>query len=328
MQIKRYWLAAVLLAVTSTAFTVDRMAHAQNYPARPVKLIVPYAAGGPNDIVARLLAQKLQEALGGNFFVENLPGGGGTIGTGNAANAAPDGYTLLVANQDIILQPIIRAKVPYDPFKSFAPLSLVVSGPELVTVHSSLPVKDTKELLALLKANPGKYSYASPGYGTMPHIAGEWLYRLDNGIDITHVPFQGAAPAIQSVLSGQTPVFQIVIPVVRPHIAQGSIRALAIADTKRSHFFPDVPTLAEQGITGHEVSFWMAVFARADTPQAVLDVLQTQISRIMQLADIKQRIDTLGFEPRHSTAAELAALLKSETDKWSKVVRETKIKID
>jgi tripartite-type tricarboxylate transporter receptor subunit TctC len=327
MQIRRSWLAAIL-AVIAAVYASDRQAHAQNYPARPVKLIVPFAPGGPNDIIGRILAQKLQESLGGTFVVENLPGGGGTIGTGNAANAAPDGHTLLVANQDLIIQPILRAKVPYDPFKSFAPLGLVVSGPELVTVHSSLPVKDMKELLALLKANPGKYSYASPGYGTMPHIAGEWLYRLDNGIDITHVPFQGAAPAIQSVLSGQTPVFQMVIPVVRPHLAQGTIRALAIADTKRSHFFPDVPTLAEQGITGHEVTFWMGVFTSADTPQPVRDLLQAQISRIMQLPDIKQRIDTMGFEPRHSTAAELAGLLKSETEKWSKVMRETKIKID
>jgi tripartite-type tricarboxylate transporter receptor subunit TctC len=156
MQIRRYFFAAV--AITLFVCAADRIAHTQNYPVRPVKLIVPYAAGGPNDIVARLLAHKLQEAVGGNFFVENLPGGGGTIGTGNAANAAPDGYTLLVANQDIIIQPIIRAKVPYDPFKSFVPLSLVVSGPELVTVNSSLPARDMKELIALLKANPGKYS--------------------------------------------------------------------------------------------------------------------------------------------------------------------------
>ncbi len=326
MQFSRSWLTAGLLALLG--FVASDPAGAQNYPSRPVKLIVPYAPGGPNDIVARTLAQKLTEQLGGNFFVENLPGGGGTIGTGNAANAAPDGYTLLVANQDIIIQPIIRAKVPYDPFKSFAPLSTVVAGPELVTVNSSMPVKDMKELLALLKANPGKYSYASPGYGTMPHIAGEWLYRLDNGIDITHVPFQGAAPAIQSVLSNQTPVFQIVIPVVRPHIAQGTIRALAVADTKRSHFFPDVPTLAEQGITGHEVSFWMGVYAVAGTPKPVLDTLHGQITKIMAMLDVKERIVTMGFDPTSSSPDQLADLMKAETAKWSKVVREANIKIE
>src|SRR5262249_34408039 len=157
---------AGLLALIAAAGAATQ-ATAQNYPSRPVKLIVPYAPGGPNDIVARLLAQKLQEALGGQFFVENLPGGRGTVGTGNAANAAPHGHTLLVANQDIIIQPVIRARVPYDPFTSFTPISQVVFGPELITVPSSLPVKDMKELIALLKANPGKYSYGTPGYGTM-----------------------------------------------------------------------------------------------------------------------------------------------------------------
>ena len=327
MQFSRSSLAAGLLSLL-LSFAGSDPAASQSYPSRPVKLVVPYAPGGPNDIIARVLAQKLTEQLGGNFFVENLPGGGGTIGTGNAANTAPDGYTLLVANQDIIIQPIIRAKVPYDPFKSFAPLSTVVAGPELITVNSSLPVKDMKELIALLKANPGKYSYASPGYGTMPHIAGEWLYRLENGIDITHVPFQGAAPAIQSVLSGQTPVFQIVIPVVRPHITQGTIRALAVADTKRSHFFPDVATLVEQGITGHESSFWMGVYAVAGTPKPVLDTLHAQIVKIMGLPDVKERIVTMGFEPTSSSPDELAALMKAETAKWSKVVRDANIKIE
>lgn len=323
----RSWVTAALLALLgAVCCCVD--VEAQGYPVRPVKLIVPYAPGGPNDIIARVLAQNLSAALGGNFFVENLPGGGGTIGTGTAANAMPDGYTLLIANQDLIVQPIIRARVPYDPFDSFVPISLVVSGPELITVNSTLPAKDMTELLALLKANPGKYSYASPGYGTMPHIAGEWLFRLENGIDITHVPFQGAAPAVQSVLSGQTPVFEIVIPVVRPHITQGTIRALAVTDTKRSHFFPDVPTLAEQGIQGHEVGFWMAVFARSGTPKPVLDVLQQQIVRIMDLPDVKQRIDTMGFDPRRSSPEELAAHMKVESDKWSKVVRDAKIKIE
>ena len=321
-------IAAGLMALFALAVVFGPQAQAQNYPARPVKLIVPYAPGGPNDIVARLLAQKLSESLGGNFFVENLPGGGSTIGTGNAANAAPDGHTLLVANQDIIIQPVIRARVPYDPFKGFAPISQVVFGPELITVTSSLPVKDMKELIALLKANPGKYAYGTPGYGTMPHIAGEWLYRLEHGIDITHVPFNGAAPAVQAVLAGQFQVFQIVIPVLRPHLIAGTLRALAVTDLKRSHFFPDVPTLAEQGITGHEVGFWMGVFATAGTPKPVIDTLNREVVRIMQLPDIKQRIDTMGFDTKSSTPDELSALMKSETDKWSKVVRDTKIKID
>jgi tripartite-type tricarboxylate transporter receptor subunit TctC len=327
MFFKRSWIVCCLLAALAAVVAAPQ-AGAQNYPSRPVKLIVPYAAGGPNDILARILAQKLQEALGGNFYVENLPGGGSTIGTGNAANAAPDGYTLLVANQDIIIQPVIRAKVPYDPFKSFTPISQVVFGPELITVPTSLPVKDMKELIALLKANPGKYSYGTPGFGTMPHIAGEWLYRIENGIDITHVPFNGAAPAVQAILGGQFQVFEIVIPVLRPHIQKGSLRALAVTDLKRSHFFPEVPTLAEQGIKGHEVGFWLGLFTRAGTPQPIVDLLERQVARIMSLPEIKQRIDTMGFDATHTTSAELAALMKSETEKWSKVLRETKIRIE
>ena len=322
------WLAAGLLALGVLAGAMDRPADAQNYPARPVKLVVPYAPGGPNDIVARILAQKLSEALGGQFYVENTPGAGGTIGMGAAANAAGDGHTLLIANQDLIVQPIIKAKVPYDPFKSFVPITLVVTAPEMLVVHPSMPVKDVKELIALLKANPGKYSYASPGYGTMPHIAFTWLLKLENGIDITHVPFQGAAPAMQSVLSGQTPVFHMVLPVVSPHIKAGAIRPLAVTDTKRSPLLPDVPTIGEAGYPGHELGFWMGLYTGAGTPKAVTDVLQAQVARIVALPDVKERIATMGFTPATSTSEQLAAHMKAETDKWSKVIREADIKIE
>jgi tripartite-type tricarboxylate transporter receptor subunit TctC len=322
------WFAAGLLALGALAGAMDRPAQAQNYPARPVKLVVPYAPGGPNDIVARILAQKLTEALGGQFYVENTPGAGGTIGMGAAANAPGDGHTLLIANQDLIVQPIIKAKVPYDPFKSFAPITLVVTAPEMVVVHPSMPVKDVKELIALLKANPGKYSYASPGYGTTPHLACEWLFKVDNGIEITHVPFQGAAPATQSALSGQTPVFHNVLPAVAPHIKAGTLRALAVAASKRTPHFPDLPTIGEAGFPGHEVGFWMGVFTGAGTPQPIIDTLNSQITRIMNLPDVKERFATIGFDPTLSTPAELSAHMQAETNKWSKVVREANIKIE
>jgi tripartite-type tricarboxylate transporter receptor subunit TctC len=224
---------AVIWLILFGIAAADRTAVAETYTSKPVKLVVPYAPGGPNDVVARILAQKLAEGLGGSFFVENTVGAGGTIATGQAANAAADGTTILVANQDLIVQPIIKAKVPYDPFKSFTPVSLAVSAPEMIVVHPSLQVKDLKELVALLKANPGKYSYASPGYGTTPHLACVWLFNLENGIDVTHVPFQGAAPAVQSVLAGQTPVFHNVLPAVAPHIRAGTMRALAVASSNR-----------------------------------------------------------------------------------------------
>lgn len=328
MRVTRAWFAAGLSALLAAGVMTARPADAQTYPARPVKLVVPYAPGGPNDIMARLIAQKLSEALGGQFYVENSPGAGGTIGAGAVAGAPGDGHTLLVANQDVIVQPIIKSKVPYDPFKSFTPVTLVVSAPEMIVVHPSLPVKDMKELIELLKANPGKYSYASPGYGTTPHLACEWLFKLEYGIDVTHVPFQGAAPAVQSTLSGQTPIFHNVLPAVAPHIRQGTMRPLAVAANKRSPFFPDVPTLAEAGIPGHEVGFWLVVLAPAGTPKDTVDVLNRQIARILGLPDVKERLQTIGFDPASSTPDAAAAHMKAETDKWTAVVRDAKIKIE
>jgi tripartite-type tricarboxylate transporter receptor subunit TctC len=328
MRATRAWFAAGLSALLAAGVMTARPADAQNYPARPVKLVVPYAPGGPNDIMARLIAQKLSEALGGQFYVENSPGAGGTIGAGAVAGAPGDGHTLLVANQDVIVQPIIKSKVPYDPFKSFTPVTLVVSAPEMIVVHPSLPAKDMKELIELLKANPGKYSYASPGYGTTPHLACEWLFKLEYGIDVTHVPFQGAAPAVQSTLSGQTPIFHNVLPAVAPHIRQGTMRPLAVAANKRSPFFPDVPTLAEAGIPGNEVGFWLVVLAPAGTPRDTVDVLNRQIARILDLPDVKERLQTIGFDPASSTPDAAAAHMKAETDKWTTVVRDAKIKIE
>ena len=320
-------IAVIWLALFGIA-AADRTAVAETYTSKPVKLVVPYAPGGPNDLVARILAQKLTEGFGGSFFVENTVGAGGTIATGQAANAAADGTTILVANQDLIVQPIIKAKVPYDPFKSFTPVSLAVSAPEMIVVHPSLQVKDLKELVALLKANPGKYSYASPGYGTTPHLACVWLFNLENGIDVTHVPFQGAAPAVQSVLAGQTPVFHNVLPAVAPHIRAGTMRALAVASSNRTQYFPDVPTIGEAGYPGHEVGFWMGVFVPVGTPKDLVDVLNKQVARIMTLPDVKERMATIGFDPTVSTSEELNDHMKAETEKWSKVVRQANIKID
>jgi tripartite-type tricarboxylate transporter receptor subunit TctC len=320
-------IAVIWLALFGIA-AADRTAVAETYTSKPVKLVVPYAPGGPNDLVARILAQKLAEGLGGSFFVENTAGAGGTIATGQAANAAADGTTILVANQDLIVQPIIKAKVPYDPFKSFTPVSLAVSAPEMIVVHPSLQVKDLKELVALLKANPGKYSYASPGYGTTPHLACVWLFNLENGVDVTHVPFQGAAPAVQSVLAGQTPVFHNVLPAVAPHVRAGTMRALAVASSNRTPYFPDVPTIGEAGYPGHEVGFWMGVFVPVGTPKDLVDVLNKQVARIMRLPDVKERMATIGFDPTVSTSEELNDHMKAETDKWSKVVRQANIKID
>jgi tripartite-type tricarboxylate transporter receptor subunit TctC len=320
--------AAGLLALVAAVATAAPPADAQTYPARAVKLVVPYPPGGPNDIMARILAQKLSEQLGGQFYVENQAGAGGTLAAGAVANAAADGHTLLIANQDVIVQPVIKSKVPYDPVKSFMPVTLVVTAPEMIVVHPSVAAKDMKELIALLKANPGKYSYASPGFGTTPHLAGEWLFRLEYGLDVTHVPFQGAAPAVQSTLAGQTPIFHNVLPAVIPHVKAGTMRALAVAAAKRSPFLPDVPTLAEAGTPGHEVGFWLVVLTPAGTPKATVDLLNAQVAKILDLPDVKERLQTIGFDPAPSTPEAAAAHMKAETDKWTKVVRDANIKIE
>ena len=328
MKTTQTWFAAGLLTLSMSFVAMAQPANAQNYPARPVKLVVPYPPGGPNDIMARILAQKLSESLSGQFYVENTAGAGGTIAAGAVANAAADGHTLLVANQDIVVQPIIKSKVPYDPFKSFTPVTLVVTAPEMIVVHPSVPAKTVQELIDLLKANPGKYSYASPGFGTTPHLACEWLFKVRYGIDVTHVPFQGAAPAVQSTLSGQTPIFHNVLPAVAPHIRAGTMRPLAVAAAKRAPAFPDVPTMAEAGIPGHEVGFWLVVLTPAGTPKATVDLLNAQVAKILDLPDVKERLQTIGFDPASSTSEAAAAHMKAETDKWTKVVREANIKIE
>ena len=292
--------------------------------------MVPYAPAGTADIVARMLAEKLGRGARRTFYVENTPGAGGTIGMGAVASAPGDGNTLLIANQDLIVQPIIKAKVPYDPLTSFAPITLVVTAPEMIVVHPSMPVKDVKELIALLKAKPGKYSYASPGYGTTPHLACEWLFRVDNGIEITHVPFQGAAPATQSaLLAARRRCFTTCFRrsrrtsgparCARSRWPPASVRRTS--RTCRPSAKPASPATRSASGSG--------VFAVSRERRSRWSIsLNSQITRIMNLPDIKERFATIGFDPTLSTRAELSAHMKAETDKWSKVVREANIKIE
>jgi len=301
----------------------------ESWPNRPIKLVVPLTAGGGVDMMARLTAQHLSDQLGQQIVVENQGGAGGTIAANQVARSRPDGYTLIFQSVSAaVVNALVYKSLPYDPIKDLIPVTLAGSFPLVLVANPDLPAKDLGELIALLKANPGKYSYASPGYGTTPHLACEWLFKLEYGIDITHVPFQGAAPAVQSVLAGQTPVFHNVLPAVAPHIRQGTIRALAVAAPRRSPFFPDLPTLAEAGIPGHEVGFWMVVLVAAGTPQPIVDTLNAQVARILDLPDVKERLQQIGFDGASSTPGAAAAHMKAETDKWSKVVRDANIKIE
>jgi tripartite-type tricarboxylate transporter receptor subunit TctC len=317
-----------LLSLIATSVATKESARAEGYPNRPVKIINPYPAGGPGDVIARVLAQKLSEQMAGQFHVENLPGAGGTIGAGIASRAAADGYTVLMINQDFIVQSLIKSKVPYDAFNSFATVGLVATAPEMISVHPSVPAKNMKELITLLKANPGKYSYATPGYGTSPHLACERLFRISYGLDVVHVPFQGGGPAVQSTIAGHTQIIHIISPAVAPYLKEGTLRALAVASKARSPAFPDVPTLEESGVPNHEVGFWMGGVVPVGTPKLVIELLHAEFAKIMALPDIKEHLAVLGFEPVVSTPDEFAAHMRTEWDTWKAVVRDANIKVE
>jgi tripartite-type tricarboxylate transporter receptor subunit TctC len=316
------------LMLQGSVSAAAQQSNAASYPMRPVKLIVPNAAGSALDVIGRVVAQKLTELNGQQFFVENLPGGGGTIGTGAAARAPADGYTLLFVNQDYVIQPAVKPKVPYDLAGSFRPVASVAAAPETISVNPSLPVTSMKELIALLKANPGKYSYASPGHATSPHVAVERLFRLSNGLNVVHVPFQGGGAAVAASIAGHTQVLHITLPLVSAQIKEGKLRGLAVADKRRAQLLPDVPTLAEAGISNHEVGYWTGVLTPAGTPDGVVGGLQRQIAKVLALPDVKDRLAAMGFAPLAGTAQELDATVKKEAKEWARVIREASIRIE
>jgi tripartite-type tricarboxylate transporter receptor subunit TctC len=298
------------------------------YPTHPVRIIVPFAPAGPADILARLLAQKLSENLGQQFYIENHPGAGGNIGMGNAARAAPDGYTLLIVSSSYMVNPSLYAKVPYDQIKDFAPVTLPAYAPNVLVAHPSLAVNDVKQLAALVKASPGKYSFASAGMGTTPYLSGE-LFKLSLGAsDLVHVPFNGSAPAIQSTLGGHTPFAFVVLAPAVPQVREGKLRALAVLSAQRSSALPDVPTIVEAGFPGQEADTLLGVLAPARTPKEIVTLLHRQIVLIMAQPDTKERLDAIGFVPVANTPDEFAAVIRTETTRWDKVIREAKIKAE
>jgi tripartite-type tricarboxylate transporter receptor subunit TctC len=314
-------LAAAAAAMPAAA----RVAWAQAYPARPVRMIVPFAPGGQNDAIGRLIAQKLSEHFGRQFIIENVGGGGGVVGTSRAAQAAPDGYTLLVMDTGFVINPFVYPKVPYDPFKDFEPVSIAVTTTQVLTVTPSLPVKSVKELVELVKANPGKFSYASPGIGTPGHMTAE-LFRLSLGLDLVHVPFNGAGPAVASTIGGHTPIAFGSPASSVAQVKDGKLRGLAVASGKRLLALPDVPTMAQAGFPDIDVEFWIGIFAPASTPKDVVAALNREVDKAVALPDVRQRLDALGFEAAAIGSADSAAKLKSESAKWAKVVQAAGIK--
>jgi tripartite-type tricarboxylate transporter receptor subunit TctC len=319
--------AIVRVFVCVAALAFASAVSAQAWPSKPVRMIVPFAPGGPTDVMARILAQKLSETFGHQFIVENRAGAGGNIGMGIVAKSAPDGYTVLVASSSYVVNPSLYAKAGYDPYKDFAPVTVAAASPNVLVVHPSLPAKSVQELVALVRSNPGKHNYAQPGTGTTPHLSGE-LFRLTFKLDIVNVPFSGAGPAVASAVGNQTPIAFVALPPAAPHIKSGALRALAVTSAKRVPTLPEVPTMAEAGAPGQEAETMQGVLLPAGTPREIVDRLQREIVRVVALPDVKERLAALGFEPVANTPEEFAAHIKAEISKWAGVIREAGIKIE
>ncbi len=285
-----------------------------------------YPAGSPDDLIARILAEKLSEA-GSRFYVENMPGASGMIGTAAAARAPANGCTMVIVNQNFVVQAATNANVPYDVPDSFTPVTLLVAAPEAIAVNPSVPATTLKGLIALVKADPGKYNYASPGYGSSPHLAAEWLFKIAQGLEIVHVPFQGGPPAVASTVAGHTQILFLTLPIVAPLATEGKLRLLGVADKTRSAAFPDVPTLEEAGFAGHEIGYWNGLLVPKGTAKDVVDRLNRQVTRVMSSPELRERLDGLGYTPISGSAEAFAARLKGELVKWREVVRIANIKI-
>ncbi len=317
----RVFLATALLLSGVTA------SWAQGYPSRPVRVVVGFAAGGPTDIIARIVAQRLSDSLGQQFFVENVGGAGGNTAAGQVARVTPDGYTIMAISTGFVVNPSLYAKVPYDPIKDFAAVTLVAASPNVVVVNPSVPAKTLTELVQLIRDNPGKYSFAGPGVGSTPHLGGE-LFRLAFKLDLVHVPFTGAAPAVQATVGGHTPIAFTALPSSMAAIQAGQVRAVGIAATERAGQMPDVKTFAEQGIRDQEADTLTGIVAPAGTPKEIVDLLYREIAKAVARPDVKERLTTLGFNAVANTPEQYSARIKLEIEKWGKVVRDANLRIE
>lgn len=310
---------------TLVAVLMSGTAFAQSaYPAHPVKIIAPFAAGGPSDLIGRILADKLSASLKQQFYVEDHAGAGGNIGMTQVARSAPDGYTILVASSSFVVNPSLYAAPPYDPYKDFAPVTLAVDSPNGLFVHPSVSAKTVKELIALMKADPGKYPIANSGLGTTPMLASE-LFKLTLKLDVTTVPYNGGAPVIQAVVGNQTPTGFATLPPAYPQIKAGTLRALAVTSAKRSESLPDVPTMAEAGLEDQESDTMQGIFVPAGTPSEIVALLNREIVAALKLPDVQAKCQQIGFDVIAGTPTEFAAYIKKEVNRWHKVIVDAKI---
>ena len=319
--------AARVLVWSMLALAVALPAHAQNFPDRPVHLIIPYGPGGITDFAGRVLAQKIGEALGQTVVAENKPGAGGIVGVDYVAHSAPDGYNMAVMDPAVVINPILQKSMPYDIFKDIVPLSITSSSPEVLVVAPQLGIKTYAELVAYAKANPGKLNYASAGVGTTPHLAAE-LWKARTGIDAVHVPYKGIGASYTDMMSNKVQIAFSSIAGARPFTDDGRVIALATTGAQRSAVYPDLPTVAEAGLPGYDVDLWLGLYGTAGTPPAVLEKLNAAIAKALQDPDLKTGFAKFGLTPRGMSLADSAAFTKSEYEKWKKVIQEQHITLD
>jgi len=321
---KSLFKCAVALACALAAVA----APAQQYPTKPVRWIVPFPPGGGTDVISRAIAQKLTEAWGQQVIADNRPGSGGTIGLAAATKSPADGYTVVLGQlANVAIAPALYTRLPYDPVKELQPVTLVLSAPLILVAHPSLPAKNTRELLALARAKPDAITFGSPGNGTTGHLAAE-VIKSTTGVKMTHVPYKGASPAITGLLGGEIAIYVSSIPPALPFMKAGRLKALGVTSAKRTATLPDVPTIAESGLPGYEVTNWYGVMVPAGVPKDILARLHTEIVRILQLPDVRQRFAGEGGDVAPNTPEQFAAFIRSEIAKWGKAVKDSGARVD
>ena len=317
-----------ILALTLTLALGTAGAIAQTYPSKPLRLIVPFPAGGAVDISARALGAELTKSLGQQVVVENRLGAGGNIAAEAAARSAPDGYTLFMATSAILaVNPVLYAKVPFDPIKDFAPVSVVASAANILIVHPSLPAHSIPELIALARAHPGKYTYGSSGTGTSTHLAAE-LFKMLAGVDLLHIPYKGGPPSLADLVAGQVNMIFELVPTATPMIRSGKVRALGVASTRRSPVLPDVPVIGEMGLPGYESTIWFGIVVPTGTPSPLVTRLSAAIADAVKQPDMRDRLTSMGYEVSSTTPERMAELVREEMPKWARVVKAAGARVD
>jgi len=323
---RRRFVGIAAATVAAPSILASRASGA-DWPVKPVRVVVPFAPGGSTDITARLVSNRLQEVWGQSVVVENKGGAGGNIAADMVAHSDPDGYTIFIVGPGMATNQFLYPSLSYDPVGDFAPVTMLITQPNMMCVPNSSPAKSVKEFIAYCNANKGKVTYASSGNGTTLHLSGELFKRLAN-VEMTHIPYRGGAPAINDLIPGRVDVIFDNVPSIISHVRSGTLRGLAVTTRERIAVMPEMPTIAESGVPGFDVSSWFAFFVPARTPQEIIAKINADTNAALVHPSVKQRFDDLGATPKGSTPAELAAFLKSEIDKWGPVIQEAKIKVE